>query len=136
MGLSKSITELFAGRFSRISPVENLKHSLIQNQREILDQNESQMDKGVDSEGNSIGSYKFFEYKNRYEPVDLLLTGSFRDKMFLTIDNEKTAISSTDEKRQRLVKKYGDDIFGIYDKKRMAATIGPEFFKSYKEDLL
>jgi hypothetical protein len=67
----------------------------------------------LDSTGRSLGKYKNFKYKNRFQPVDLKLTGEFRNKFSLQISDTDTEIFSQDQKEGKLVKKYGKDIFGV-----------------------
>lgn len=75
--------------------------------------NERQLDIGIDAGGNSLGRYRNFSYKNRWEPVDLKLTGEFRRRFTLSSFKAETNITSTDSKTAKLERKYGGDIFGL-----------------------
>lgn len=83
------------------------------NEERILDLNRRQLDAGIGANGKSIGRYKNFRYKNRYEPVDLKLTGKFRNEFTLGISKKEAAIFSQDSKEAQLEKKYGKDIHGL-----------------------
>lgn len=52
---------------------------------------------------------------NNPEIVNLYFTGSFYSGAFLTITKDSVIIDSRDEKRDELVKQYGEDIFGHTD---------------------
>lgn len=80
---------------------------------QIMDLNKQQLDRGLDATGDSLGRYKNFKYKNRFQPVDLLLTGEFRRKFTLAPGKKSAEIFSQDQKTKFLEKRYGKDIFGI-----------------------
>ena len=83
------------------------------NEAYIFELNNQQLDKGQDSEGKSLGRYANFKYKNRFQPVDLLLTGAFREKETLQINKKDAEVFSQDYKYPFLTKRYGVNIFGI-----------------------
>lgn len=92
---------------------ELFKQALEQNEDVVFDLNKQQLDSGRDAAGGSLGRYRSFKYKNRWEPVDLKLTGEFRRKFTLAEGKKTAEVFSQDEKNDKLVKRYGKDIFGI-----------------------
>lgn len=89
--------------------------SLDKHAEQVMDYNKQQLDKGLDSKGKSLGEYRNFAYKKRFKPVDLKLTGSFRDKFTINRSKGKkqSEIFSQDEKQDDLVKRFGPDIQGL-----------------------
>lgn len=88
----------------------------------ILDKNTGQLERGEDRDGDRLRQYRSEEYafeKQRMNPLpgfgnpDLKLTGSFHDKFFLSVSKNTLLISSRDSKRDELVAKYGEQIFGL-----------------------
>jgi len=125
---------IFFAPLARKKPAEALKDAIVKNADAILDINRQQLDRGLDSAGKSLGKYKNFNYKKRWAPVDLLLKGPFRRKMFLTVDNKQTTIDSEDFKRDILVKRKGKDIFGVPKQlvDNVAAIIEPDFTENFR----
>lgn len=82
---------------------------------EIVQLNKSQLSLGEDSAGESLGEYANFSYKNRWKPVDLLLTGDFWRRLTVVVrpDNESFEIVGFDEKTADLQQRYGEKIIGI-----------------------
>jgi hypothetical protein len=107
------LDDMFLWPLQKGSPKEALKKAIGKNEDKIMDLNRQQLDRGLDSTGRSLGKYKNFKYKNRFQPVDLKLTGEFRNKFSLQISDTDTEIFSQDQKEGKLVKKYGKDIFGV-----------------------
>ncbi len=87
--------------------------SLEKHEQQIIDYNLQQLDRGLDAKGKSLGKYANFKYKNRYQPVDLKLTGEYRRKKTLTPGKKKAEMFSQDEKAPMLEKRYGKDIEGL-----------------------
>jgi hypothetical protein len=81
----------------------------------------SELTRGERPSGDKIGVYKDAEYaifKDRINPfadgyVDLLLTRSFYNKMFLKNYGREYIFNSSDSKTGNLIGKYGLDIMGI-----------------------
>lgn len=77
--------------------------------------------KGERPDGEKIGEYRNAEYaffKKAINPlaggyVDLLLTRSFANKMFIKSTNKGYLLDSTDSKTGNLIGKYGLDIMSI-----------------------
>lgn len=86
--------------------------------------NKSQLNlESIDSKGNSIKP-KYFDreyavYKQELNPFlpfgapDLNLTGAFYSGFYATIQGSKIEFGSTDEKTDKLTKRYGKNIFGL-----------------------
>jgi hypothetical protein len=122
MNKREAISALFSGPLKKINPGKALQEAIENNDQRILNINRQQLDRGLDSDGNSLGRYKIFNYKNRWEPVDLKLTGAFRNKFELGVDEKKIEFFSQDIKSKKLEKKYGKKIFGVAN--QYISTIG------------
>lgn len=133
----KAISTVFVTPFKGIDMAMLLAKALESNDQEILDINRQQLDQGKDSKGASLGRYANFKYKNRWEPVDLKLTGDFREKFTLAPGKKSAEIFSQDRKNDILEKKYGKDIFGIA--KPMLPNVGeiikPTLKELFKEEV-
>lgn len=113
--LSKTVAELeklaqlpFQVKVMRTDLVEQSAIDIIQ---------ESQLAIGEDSEGEDLGTYRNFAYKNRYRPVDLHDTGSFYRKMYASATSGGSFYtSSSDAKNRKLELKYGENIHGVAEK--------------------
>lgn len=125
--------DIFFEPLASAKPIEALKIAIEKNEDKIMDLNRQQLDKGLDSAGKSLGKYKNFKYKNRFQPVDLKLTDDFREKFTLAVDDKQTEIFSQDVKDDKLRKQYGNDITGIGDRniERMQEIIEPDFINNY-----
>lgn len=108
-----SLNNFLVAPLKKLDMVELFKQALEQNQDVVFSLNNQQLDRGIRADGSSLGRYKNFKYKNRWEPVDLKLTGEFRRKETLQEGNKNAEVFSQDQKNDMLVKKYGKDIFGI-----------------------
>jgi len=97
------------------------------NEKPLVQINREQMQSGINAEGQTIGAYRSASYakfkkamgsKSPYRVPDLLLTGSFQDKMTLETDDRDYFITSTDSKTGDLMEKYKENgnIFGITPK--------------------
>lgn len=135
---AKYITTLFTLPFELTDPKKALKDAIIKNEETILDLNRQQLDRGKDAKGDSLGKYKNFKYKNRWQPVDLKLTGDFRDKFSLQVDDKQTTIFSQDRKDDLLTKRYGKDIFGVADPfiPNVTNAIEDDFVNNYQKQLI
>ncbi|WP_293916539.1 MULTISPECIES: hypothetical protein [unclassified Sphingobacterium] len=87
--------------------------SLKANRNTISDYNREQLESGMDSELRDLGIYKDFNYKNRWRPVDLKLTGDFHNSIKPKFGSKDFEITSNDQKADMLQDKYGDDILGL-----------------------
>lgn len=99
---------------------ESLK-AVAETKEDFVAANVDQMRHGYNKEGRRIGEYKsawYGDMKYRMNPladgyVDLTLSGSFTERMFLTMVSKGFKISSTDNKTSGLTRKYGDSVFGL-----------------------
>jgi hypothetical protein len=89
------------------------------NEKEILDLNKQQLFAGVNSEGVSLGKYKNRKYAalkamlNPNRVIDLFRTGKFYERFFLRTYKLPLEIDSKDEKRNLLVARFTEKIFGL-----------------------
>jgi hypothetical protein len=129
--------DIFLWPLEKASPLKALKESIAKNEDAIMDLNRQQLDRGLDSEGQSLGRYKNFKYKGRFQPVDLKLTGDFRNKFSLQVSDKETEIFSQDEKEEKLKKKYGKQIFGVPTPllPNMIDLIENDFIDNYSKQL-
>lgn len=104
---------IFSDPFKGIKMEEVIAEAMHRNEESILNLNKRQLDSGIGADGKSIGRYANFAYKGRFEPVDLLLTGKFRNEFTLGIKKKQAEIFSQDSKEKQLEKKYGKDIHGL-----------------------
>ena len=103
-------------------PVRIFNRAIEANETEVLDANIAQLEKGQDALGNLLDQYasdeyaKFKKAMGSQSPLgipDLKLEGDFHSGFVLKKDGKKFIITSTDEKKDRLKAKYGEDIFGV-----------------------
>lgn len=106
---------MFVDPFKELDLQQLVGAAMEEKQEEIFDINRQQLAKGLDAKGKSLGRYKNFKYKNRFQPVDLLLTGSFQGRFTLTAGKKSAELFSQDQKAPFLEKRYGKDINGISD---------------------
>jgi hypothetical protein len=137
VGVKQKIETLFLLPIDLMNPLESLKKAIVNNEAAILDENRAQMDRGLTSKGKSIGRYRRFSYKQRFQPVDLLKDGDFRRQMNIEVDNKETRVFSQNFKDAKLRAKYGENIFGLSSQAiiNVAAKLGPEFYSGVKKKL-
>jgi hypothetical protein len=130
--------DIFVQPFEDTKPVKALVTAIEKHEDDIMDLNRQQLDRGLDANGDSLGKYKNFKYKNRFQPVDLKLTNDFRRKFTLQSDEKQTIIFSQDEKAPWLEKRYGEDINGIPSSMipNMQELIEDDFVNQYSKQLL
>ena len=104
---------IFYDPLNAVDVLDCLKNAIRKNEDPIMNLNKQQLDRGLDATGKDLGKYANFKYKNRWRPVDLKLTGEFRDKFSLEVDDKGTEIFSQDSKEEKLKMRWGKDIFGI-----------------------
>ena len=103
----------FSGRIENINMHDIINRAIEVNRDIIADQNTNQLDKGLDSEGNDLGEYSNFDYKNRWKPVDLKLTGDFRKSINPSVGSDSFSLDASDWKTTMLKKRYGNSILGL-----------------------
>jgi hypothetical protein len=83
----------------------------------FVETNQKQLQEGVDSEGQSLGTYWSYggrSYKGGpLSPVDLHLTGDFYDSMDALHGSDGVELTASDYKTPDLQKWYGADILGV-----------------------
>lgn len=102
--------------------IETSATKIILQDHKAIERKQDELEFGVNPDGSIIGTYASKEYEdfkrlinpNANGRVDLILTGSTRNKFKVDYLGNKTfRISSSDEKWQHLVAKYGEQIQGI-----------------------
>lgn len=107
------VKTIFTDPFKGIDLNKLIGQALEEKASLINELNEQQLDKGLDATGKSLGRYANFKYKNRFQPVDLLNTGSFRGRFTVSAGKKAAELFSQDSKEDLLIKKYGKDIHGV-----------------------
>jgi hypothetical protein len=100
-------------RLDRINLNSCVASAITVKKSEIVALNTQQMDKGIKSDSSSIGSYKNYNYKQRFTPVDLLKDGDFRRAIDIIPEDNSFVLIDTDSKTPMLTKKYGTEIIGL-----------------------
>jgi hypothetical protein len=98
-----------------------LQEVIIQNNKLIKDLNTEQQlfTEGVNNKGDKLREYTGFTKQIKaskgqpYDRTTLKDTGSFHKKFYIEVDNQGFKLDSADPKRDKLVDKYGEDIFGL-----------------------
>lgn len=122
------MTELegFIARLERLNVMEVAVETINETKKEFLDFNRDQLRHGLKTTG-PIAQYASSEYAQLkysmnslagFGNVDLILTGSFSNKMTLLASGNKYAIDSGDEKTASLLLKYGTEVFGLDDQRQ------------------
>jgi hypothetical protein len=130
--------EIFVKPFEETKPVKALVTAIERHEDAIMDLNRQQLDRGLDANGKSLGRYKNFNYKGRWQPIDLKREGPFRNKFTLQSDDKETEIFSQDRKAPWLEKRYGKDINGVPSSliPNMQDLIEEDFIEEYEKQLL
>lgn len=115
-------------RFRSFDMVTTTSQIMKDNEQDVVELNRQQLLEGVNRENDGVGEYRSPSYalmKERMNPragfgnVDLKLSGSFYDNFHLAIDSTEYAIFSTDWKTNKLMGKYGVEIFGLSPESRL-----------------
>lgn len=132
------VTNIFYAPLKDADLMQALIKAIEKNDQKIMDLNRQQLDRGLDAKGEDLGSYKSFNYKNRFKPIDLKLKGDFRDKMTLQVDKKQTEIFSQDPKYPKLKKFRGKEPLGISNQyiPNMQDIIEEDFINGYQALLL
>lgn len=135
MSKRDAIEELFMSRLLRLQPAKAIQRAIENNEQAILDLNRQQLDRGQDADGKSLGRYRNFRYKGRFQPVDLKLTGDLRNKETIGVDDKKSEFFSQDWKDPVITKRYGKKVWGIQQQllPNMQDIIRPDLFKEVKQ---
>ncbi len=137
MARASDIAALFTTPLKKLKPLDALKKAIEQNEEAIFDLNRGQLDRGLDSRGKSLGRYKSFKYKGRFQPIDLKLTGKMRNEMSMQISDKQTEIFSQDPKEAVNLKRYGKDIWGVPAQliPNMGEIVKDDFINNVKEQI-
>lgn len=111
--ISDRLEFVFVLPLDLMEPLPSLMREIPKQSDVFFDLNERQLDLGLDSNSKDLGEYASFGYKGRFKPVDLKLTGKFRQELALRVTKKDTQIFSDDSKSPVLQKRYGKDIFGV-----------------------
>ena len=132
------VMDIFYYPLKDADPLQPLISAIEKNEEKILDLNRQQLDRGLDAKGEDLGEYKNINYKGRRRPIDLKLTGSFRDKMNLQVTKKDTEVFSQDQKYEKLKKFRGKDPLGVAQPyiSNMEDIIEEDFVKGYQSLLL
>lgn len=131
----------------RLSFLPIIGESIEETREQYKDMQREQMLTGEGKKGK-IGKYRSNSYAARKElinpkagfgNVDLKLTGSFYNEIFVDVRTNTVVVDSADEKAGSLIEKYGEDIFGLnpenqsdYSKNKM----GPVATGKIKEQII
>lgn len=128
----------FSERLENVDMHNVINRAIEANEDYISDQVTNQLDKGKDGEGEDLGEYRNYEYKNRWEPVDLKLTGSFRKSIHPELHEDYFEMNASDPKTDELTKKYGDTILDLGEEgiKNTIEAITPDVQQLYAEEVL
>jgi len=99
---------IISQRLGSIDIESAIDFAVKQHHEELEDLNTMQLDKGVDMEGKSLGSYGKLIYKGRYQPVDLKKTGDWRKSQKVT--SQKGVIEMTASNLDEAQKEISDMI--------------------------
>lgn len=121
----------------RINVEEAIVFALVDKKEPVLALNNEQLDRGEDAEGKDLGTYKNFNYKGRFRPIDLKLEGSFRAAEDIILDREQMSFVDTDFKTPFLTKRFGENIIGLSEKNIgiAAEIIHPEVIQNIEKQL-
>lgn len=110
-----------------INLTEEVPKIIEQTSYEITVLNQEQMYSGFDSNGNKIGAYRSKPYSEKkqiknpkpgFGVPDLFVNGSFYKGMGVIVRKDTFEGNSVDVKTEKLIKDYGEDIFGLYDENK------------------
>jgi len=98
-----------------------VRNIVISDQKTLKQEKIDEFEQGLRPDGNIIGEYRskdYQEYKYSQNPlargnVDLILTRSFTNKLFVKGSDSKFIFDSSDIKTGNLIGKYGRDIMGL-----------------------
>lgn len=121
--------------------------AIVENREEILDLNVAQLKQGKDSLGRFLEDYASEEYAQFKQAMgsqapfgvaDLILEGDFTEGFTLKKEGQVFRFDSTDEKRDKLVQMYGEEIFGLSLESQVNITpyLAESFLKYFRNGLL
>lgn len=109
--------------------VEELVEEALNNSAEdILLRQKLQQSKGLGSDGkpfinknSGTDEYSpgYAKKKGRKKPIDLFSTGDFKNAEFMDVRKDVIVLDSADEKTEKLIKQFGEGIFGLNEESRV-----------------
>lgn len=117
--------------FNEIDIDDLVVKAVMMNDAEIIDLNTSQLDEGLFSTGEKTPEYASKEYmeekralgKGKGQPnMNFDLTGDFRSGWYIKNINKAFEFNSRDSKTPELVRREGEDIFGLTENNKGEAA--------------
>lgn len=105
--------DIIEKKIDGINLFQAIDFSVANHNTELEDLNTLQLDKGIDTEGKSLGTYKDIRYKGRIDRVDLKDEGDFRGSINAISRQGQITLTATDWKTNKLTTRYGENIIGI-----------------------
>lgn len=107
---------------------------------EIVKLNQGQLSLGLNAQGNKIepeySPFTIEEKKRKGQPTDRVTlkdTGAFWDSIYLgDVTIQKFSVDATDEKTDKLIKKYGGQILGLSPESKREEYVPNYFFPELK----
>jgi hypothetical protein len=128
----------FSARIENVDVHNIINRAIEANEDYISDQVTNQLDKGLDGEGGDLGEYRNYEYKNRWDPVDLKLTGAFRKSIYPELHEDYIEMNASDPKTEKLTERYGDAILDLGEEgvNNTIEILKPEIQQLYSEEVM
>jgi hypothetical protein len=104
---------------NKIDPGEVMRFVLNNHKEDIIDLNQKQLSKGIDSQNNRLHSYSspYASWRKKKglqtENTDLKVHGDFYKYMYVALKKTGGRVGSTDGKEGVLEWRYGEDIFWL-----------------------
>ena len=144
MGTIAKVTNLWRN----LDVEEEAVNTILETKEDLIDLNQSQLLEGKNKVGQKLKSYRNWSYakmKNAKNSLpgfgipDLFNKGNFFAGFKIRFISKKSfEFYSTDDKNSMLVKKYGQDIFGLQDESReeyLRRNFKPVFFDRLNKKL-
>jgi len=124
-----------------------INRAIVENREEILDLNVAQLRQGKDSLGQFLQEYASKDYAEFKKAIgseapfgipNLILEGNFTEGWVLKKEGMEFRFDSTDEKKDELAHKYGDEIFGLSleSQREITPDLALSFLKHFRNGLL
>lgn len=128
----------FSSRLEKVDMHEVLNKAIEANEEIISDQVTNQLNKGFDGNGEDLGEYANYAYKNRWKPVDLKLTGAFHESIKPKTYPDYFEMTASDPKTEELTQKYGDAILNLSEEgvRNTAEFIKNDLQQLYAEEVM
>jgi hypothetical protein len=103
----------FTRIFEAIDLKDVMKSAINNKAAEISKLVKDQLHEGLNGNGKSLGEYANYEYKGRWSPVDLFLTGNFYKGLAPVTYDQFFEMTDSDSKTEKLTTWYGDAILDL-----------------------